>query len=414
MRHNAGSSSPLEAALPTDPADPTRVDPLQQALQDLHRSQELLVQTEQALRASQELLRQGEQFNHTGSMRYLLEQDLMVCSEELCRIYGLAPGHNLIRYDDFSSLMHPDDRQNVLDTVAAAIAIGGTIRVEHRICRRDTGEVRYISGIGKPVWVDGSFSEYVGTATDITSQRRTEYAVRAAQADLARVSRATTVGQLTTSIAHEINQPLMSIIANAGASLRWLDRDPPQLAQARAGLEDIVAEGTRAGDMISGLQGLTRNTEPVLQQLNIDSIIRHILTISRSEIERREVALRLSLTGPDARVSGDPVQLQQVLLNLVVNAIDAMANCTGPARVLSIGTTVEAETQVVVTVQDSGMGIAPEALERVFDPFYTTKDGGMGMGLAICRSIVAAHGGTLTAAAAEGGGAVFCFALPLQ
>ncbi|MCA1326766.1 sensor histidine kinase [Herbaspirillum sp. alder98] len=403
--------------MPTDRDDPTRVDPLQQALQALHRTQELLAQTEQALRASQQLLDQGELFNNTGSMRYLVDQDLMVCSQELCRIYGLGPGQNLIRYDDFSSLMHPDDRQMVLDTVAAAIAIGGTIRVEHRICRRDNGEVRYISGIGKPVWVDGSFSEYVGTATDITAQRRTEYAVRAAEADLARVSRATTVGQLTASIAHEINQPLMSIIANAGASLRWLDRDPPQLAQARAGLQDIVAEGTRAGDMISGLQDLTRNTEPVLQRLNIDGIIRHILTISRSEIERREVALQLSLAGPDAWVSGDPVQLQQVLLNLVVNAIDAMAAMemtTGQPRVLSIRTAVEDSARLVVAVQDSGMGIAPEAMERVFDAFYTTKDGGMGMGLAICRSIVEAHGGKLSVAAAAGGGAVFCFALPLQ
>lgn len=397
--------------MPTDRADLPQVDPLQQALHELHRTQALLAQTEQALRASQELLHQGEHFNNTGSMRYLLQQDLMVCSEELCRIYGLAPGHNLIRYDDFSSLMHPDDRQAVLDTVAAAIAIGGTIRVEHRICRRDTGEVRYISGIGKPVWVDGAFTEYVGTATDITSQRRTEYAVRAAEADLARVSRATTVGQLTASIAHEINQPLMSIIANAGASLRWLDRDPPQLAQARAGLEDIVAEGTRAGDMISGLQDLTRNTEPVLQRLNLDGIIRHILTISRSELERREVALQLSLGGPAAWVSGDAVQLQQVLLNLVVNAIDAMSATSGRPRVLAIRTVVDDGVQV--TVQDSGMGIAAEAMERVFDAFYTTKAGGMGMGLAICRSIIAAHGGRLTVAHASDGGAVFGFALPL-
>ncbi|WP_238541002.1 sensor histidine kinase [Herbaspirillum sp. YR522] len=397
--------------MPTDRADLPRVDPLQQALHELHRTQALLAQTEQALRASQELLRQGEHFNNTGSMRYLLQQDLMVCSEELCRIYGLAPGNNLIRHEDFAALMHPDDRQAVLDTVAAAIAIGGTIRVEHRICRRDDGEVRYISGIGKPVWVDGAFTEYVGTATDITSQRRTEYAVRAAEADLARVSRATTVGQLTASIAHEINQPLMSIIANAGASLRWLDRDPPQLAQARAGLEDIVAEGTRAGNMISGLQDLTRNTEPVLQRLNLDGIIGHILSISRSEIERREVALQLSLGGPAAWVSGDPVQLQQVLLNLVVNAIDAMSAGTTRPRVLSIRTVVDAGVRV--TVQDSGMGIAPEAMDRVFDAFYTTKEGGMGMGLAICRSIIAAHGGQLTVAHAPDGGAVFGFSLPL-
>ncbi|QDD67278.1 PAS domain-containing sensor histidine kinase [Herbaspirillum seropedicae] len=378
----------------------------------LLQENEQLTCAEKELRTSQELLKQGERFNHTGSMRYLVREDLMYCSDELCRIYGLAPGRNCITYEEFAAIMHPDDRQEVVETVNAAVAMGGTIRVEHRICRQDTGEVRYLSGIGKPIWRDGTFTEYVGTATDITVRRQNEYAIRAAQIDMERVSRANTVGQLTASIAHEINQPLMSIVANAGASLRWLDRAVPDLEHARTGLRDIIAEGQRAGGIISGLRDLTRNAAPVCERVNLHAVIRHILTLSRSELERREVSLLLSLTPADAFVLGDQVQLQQVMLNLVVNAIEAMSSMPEHARVLSITASSCDEQRIEVKVQDSGEGIAPEAMRRVFDAFYTTKDSGMGMGLAICRSIIESHRGRLRVAAAQPHGALFSFDLP--
>ncbi|MDR6398209.1 sensor histidine kinase [Herbaspirillum seropedicae] len=378
----------------------------------LLQENEQLTCAEKELRTSQELLKQGERFNHTGSMRYLVREDLMYCSDELCRIYGLAPGRNCITYEEFAAIMHPDDRQEVVETVNAAVAMGGTIRVEHRICRQDTGEVRYLSGIGKPIWRDGTFTEYVGTATDITVRRQNEYAIRAAQIDMERVSRANTVGQLTASIAHEINQPLMSIVANAGASLRWLDRPVPDLEHARTGLRDIIAEGQRAGGIISGLRDLTRNAAPVCERVNLHAVIRHILTLSRSELERREVSLLLSLTPADAFVLGDQVQLQQVMLNLVVNAIEAMSSMPEHARVLSITASSCDEQRIEVKVQDSGEGIAPEAMRRVFDAFYTTKDSGMGMGLAICRSIIENHRGRLRVAAARPHGALFSFDLP--
>jgi len=367
---------------------------------------------EKALRASQSSLVLGEQFNHIGSMRYLLEEGLMFCSAELCRIYGLAAGKDFVTYEEFSALLHPDDRKSVLETVEAAVAVGGTIRVEHRICRHN-GEIRYISGIGKPFYVDGKFSEYVGTATDITSRRQAEDALRVAQADLARVSRATTVGQLTSSIAHEINQPLMSIVSNAGASLRWLDRDPIQLEHARAGLRDIVTEGQRAGDMIQSLQRLTRNTEPVFERVNLNAAIRHILAISRSEIERRAVSLSLSLTQENWYVMGDFVQIQQVLLNLVINAIEAMAEISTRPRVLSISTAGIGDHSIAVVIEDTGEGIAADAIARVFEAFYTTKKNGMGMGLAICRSIIENHRGRLQAAARQPYGSRFSFELPL-
>ncbi|MBG7620158.1 PAS domain-containing protein [Herbaspirillum sp. AP02] len=382
----------------------------------LLQENEQLLCIEQELRTSRELLKQGERFNHTGSMRYLVREDLMFCSDELCRIYGLEPGRNCITYDEFAAIMHPDDRQEVIDTVNAAVAMGGTIRVEHRICRQDTGEVRYLSGIGKPVWLEGTFIEYVGTATDITVRRQAEYAIRAAQIDMERVSRANTVGQLTASIAHEINQPLMSIVSNAGASLRWLNRAAPELEHARAGLRDIISEGQRAAGIISGLRDLTRNAEPSFTRVNLPALIRHILMISRSELERREVSLSLALNPADVYVLGDQVQLQQVLLNLVVNALDAMdalpEKMPKKVRTLSISASCCDEQRVEVRVQDSGEGIAPEAMSRIFDAFYTTKENGMGMGLAICRSIIESHRGRLRVAAAPSGGSIFSFDLP--
>lgn len=373
---------------------------------------EMLICAERELRTSQELLKQGERFNHAGSMRYLVREDLMFCSDELCRIYGLPIGRNCISYDEFAAIMHPDDRQEVIETVNAAVAMGGTIRVEHRICRQDTGEVRYLSGIGKPVWVDGTFTEYMGTATDITVRRQAEYAIRAAQVDMERVARANTAGQLTASIAHEINQPLMSIVSNAGASLRWLNRPEPELDHARAGLRDIISEGQRAGGIISSLQNLTRNRAPQFERINLPALIRHVLTLSRSELEQREVNLVLSLTPSDVFVLGDTVQLQQVLLNLVVNAIEAMVAVPENTRVLNISASCCNEQRVEVAIQDSGEGIAAEAIPRIFDAFYTTKENGMGMGLAICRSIIETHRGRLRVAAAQPQGAVFSFDLP--
>ena len=367
---------------------------------------------EKALRASQTSLVQGEQFNHIGSMRYVLEEGLMYCSAELCRIYELEAGKDIITYEEFAALLHPDDRHGVLDTVEAAVAVGGVIRVEHRICRK-SGEIRYISGIGKPFYVDGKFTEYVGTATDITSRRQAEDALRVAQADLARVSRATTVGQLTASIAHEINQPLMSIVSNAGASLRWLDRTPMHLENARASLHDIVAEGQRAGDMIQSLQRLTRNTEAVFERINLNAAIRHILAISRSEIERHGISLVLNLTQENLHAMGDFVQIQQVLLNLVINAIEAMAEIATRTRILSISSANAGGGFIRVIIADTGEGIAADAAERVFDAFYTTKKNGMGMGLAICRSIIETHRGRLQAAVRQPFGSTFSFELPL-
>jgi predicted ATPase/signal transduction histidine kinase len=392
---------------------------------------------EQALRASEASLAMGEQISHTGSWRWKLEQNLLVCSAEFCRLFDIDPADPVISFHQFIEHLHPDDRQRVRQLATACVAEGRPMWGEFRTRAAD-GAVRYLSAAGKPA-LDGAdpagegadgeggrLHDYVGTVTDITMRRAAEDTLRGAQSDLARVARATTVGQLTASIAHEINQPLMSIATNAGASLRWLDRDPPRLDQVRAGLRDIASESRRAGDMIQSLQALTRNVPPAFAALDLHDTIRHILFISRNELERRQVGLDLALEAASSLVLGDSVQLQQVLLNLVINAVEAMSEVPDRPRLMSISSALLAPTRdeaghIRVAIDDTGIGLDEAGATRIFEAFYTTKKNGMGMGLAICRSIIEIHHGQMGAMprpAASGereeqGGSRFWFELPL-
>lgn len=367
---------------------------------------------EEALRVSEETLALGERVSQTGSWRWDLKRDVCRCSEELRHILDIATDQLTVPRDILVACIHPDDRERVRQMSDQQAAAKESLELEYRIVRKD-GTTRHVVALGKPIQHATGEVEYVGTVTDITARRQAEDAARNAQADVARVARATTVGQLTASIAHEVNQPLMSIVSHAGASLRWLDRNPPALAQLREGLVAIASEGQRAGDMIHSLQALTRNTPRAFVVLDIHETIRHIVQIARSELNRRDVSLELELNANHSHVHGDAVQLQQVLLNLVLNAIDAMATVHERQRVLRLTTTVTAEAQLQVCVEDNGQGLASNAAGRMFEPFYTTKAHGMGMGLAICRSIVEAHKGSILAAPRLPFGALFMFRLPL-
>ncbi|MGV7206556.1 AAA family ATPase [Oxalobacteraceae bacterium A2-2] len=364
---------------------------------------------ESELRQSQETLLMGEQISHSGSWTWDTASGLLQCSAEFCRIFGLDPARRRIPFASVMACIHPDDRARVEESALRAVRDRATIRSEYRAVRPD-GEVRYLSGVGKPLPDEDTL--YVGTVSDITARRQAEDTLRSAQADLARVARVTTVGQLTASIAHEVNQPLMSIASNAGASLRWLERDPPQLDKVREGMQDIVVQSKRAGQMIRSLQQLTRKAPPAHEVLDLHETIRHILAISRGELERQGVALELALDAPDSMVVGDGVQLQQLLLNLVVNAIDAMNESPGAQRTLAISSRAGAGREIEVRVEDSGTGLSPQVADQLFEAFYTTKANGMGMGLAICRSVVEAHHGRIHAAPRAPCGSSFVFILP--
>jgi len=253
---------------------------------------------------------------------------------------------------------------------------------------------------------------FLATTVDITSHKLAEDAARVAQSDLARIARLITVGEMTASIAHEINQPLGAIVANGNAGLRWLARAAPDLDEARAALKRIVNEGHRAGQVIASIRSMFKKDGRTKAPHDVNDVVREVLTLVRGEVENQRVAVRTELTDELPRVLADRVQLQQVILNLVTNAIDAMGSLNGRARVLRLRSERHASDSVMVTVEDTGAGIDRENMNRIFEAFFTTKPHGMGMGLSICRSIVESHGGRLSAARGHPYGAVFQVVLP--
>jgi signal transduction histidine kinase len=246
------------------------------------------------------------------------------------------------------------------------------------------------------------------------ARQRAEEALKKTQEELSRVARVTTMGELTASIAHEVNQPLAAVVTNGNACLRWLSFEPPNFDEARAAVQRIVRDGNRASDVIARIRTFLKKGEPVARPVDVNEMIREIVALTQSEVDRRRAAFHMDLTDCLPEVTGDRVQLQQVLLNLIINALDAMGAVADRPRVLRIRTKPTEPKSVLVAVEDSGAGLDPERAARLFDAFYTTKPEGLGMGLSISRSIVEAHGGRLWATANEGPGATFQFTLPVK
>jgi len=277
------------------------------------------------------------------------------------------------------------------------------------------GSKRYVSVSGLPVFDEtGRFVGYRGVGRHITERRQAEEALRAMQAELAHVNRVTTMGEMSASIAHEVNQPIAATVTNAQAALRWLRAQPPDLDEVRASLSRIVEDGKRAGNVISGIRALIHKVPPRKDRFDLNEAVLEMVALTRSELLNHGILLQTELAPVLPRVDGDRTQLQQVILNLILNAVEAMGGIDEGTCELRIITETEAAGGVLVTVRDSGPGLDPEDTERVFTAFYTTKPKGMGMGLAICRSMVEAHGGRMWASANEPRGAVFQFTLPRE
>jgi PAS domain S-box-containing protein len=280
--------------------------------------------------------------------------------------------------------------------------------------RRVDGSLGFVSISGKPVFdAENRFSGYRGVARDITERQRAEEALREAQAELAHVTRMATLGELAASIAHEINQPLAGVVTNGQACLRWLGREVPDLAEARAAVERIIRDGNRAGEVIARIRALVRKAAPQRARLAINDVIAEVIALADSELRRHGVALHTDLAAALPLVLGDRIQLQQVLLNLLLNGMEAMRTVTDRPRALIVRSQPEEAAAIRVGVQDVGPGVAPQDLERIFTAFVTTKPEGLGMGLAISRSIIEAHGGRLWATANDGPGATVQFTLPI-
>jgi len=250
-------------------------------------------------------------------------------------------------------------------------------------------------------------------ARDLTDHMRASEALREAQTELAHVNRVTTMGQLTASIAHEVSQPIAATVANAHAALRWLDAQPPDQEEVRLALDDIIKDGKRAGDVIGHIRAIVRNVPPRHDRLDINEAILDVIELTRSELVRKGISLQTEFARGLPSIRGDRIQLQQVILNLIMNAAEAISDASEHSRDLLIGTAADKPGGVRVEVRDSGPGLSQDSLGRLFDPFYTTKRGGMGMGLSICRSIIEAHGGQVGATANVPRGAVFHFTLPV-
>ena len=365
------------------------------------------------LRTSERNLEEAQRLAHVGYWERDPETDRITWSDETYRIFGLPPQAQSLTLAQLPDLIHPDDQQSMIHAVAEALRGGRRYDVEYRVVR-PTGEVRLVHSQGDVLRDEsGRPRRMFGSVQDITERKRAEEALHQAQAALAHVTRVATLGELSASIAHEVNQPLAGVVTNGQACLRWRAREVPDLQEARAAVERIIRDGHRASEVIRRIRAFATKTDPHEVPLDLNDVIREVARLVHREVLGHRVSLRTDLAAVLPQVLGDRVQLQQVLINLVINGIEAMTSVTDRPRELWIRSHQPAADQVCVTVQDSGIGIDPADLDRLFHAFFTTKTGGMGMGLSISRSIIEAHGGRLWATAHVPHGAVFQFTLPM-
>ena len=370
-----------------------------------------------ALRRSEAYLAEAQRLSHTGSGAWRVpDEDALYLSEEWYRIYGFDPKQGLSAWKDRLPRMHPHDRDRVRETKDRAISEKSDYEVEHRIILPD-GTVRYTHTVGHPVLnSSGDLVEFVCTMMDVTERKQAERAreaLRHAQADLARVSRVTTMGEMTASLAHELNQPIAAASTNANTCLRWLVGDTPNIEEARAAAIRILKDVKRAGEIIGRTRQLFQKGTSQREFVDVNEIIREMIVLLRGEIARYNILVATDLAADLPQVMADRVQLQQVLMNLMINGIEAMKDADKTRELAVTSRRAEAD-QVLVSVSDSGVGLAPQQMEQIFNAFFTTKPQGTGMGLRIGRSIIESHGGRLWAAANSPRGASFHFTLPTK
>ncbi len=325
--------------------------------------------------------------------------------------YGGATIEDILGYG-FMNYLHPDDHDRVMEVWNGILRSGTQGESEVRIRRAD-GQYRWFLWRASPFFDDaGNVTQWFGINVDIENRKRAEENLRQSQNELAHATRMTTMGELAVSIAHEVNQPLMAVVTNAGACLRWLNGAPPDLAMARQAAERIVRDGHRAGDIITSLRNLARKSAPRLDRVCLDQVIPVVLDLLQGEFRRHGVVAKAELGDFSITIRGDSTQLQQVVLNLVMNAVEAMASAAASARRLTVSAEIH-DGDALVTVADTGPGLGTEDPDRLFEAFFSTKTEGIGMGLSICRSIIEAHGGRIWASNNGARGGVFSFTLPL-
>ncbi len=358
---------------------------------------------EEALRQSEQQLRNIEEQTRRDLRQIIdaIPQQVFVFGADWSPLFanrreleytGLTPQEAQSK-DAVARIFHPEDLKKLEGFRERSEGAPFEFEMEARIRGKD-GQYRWFLIRDNPLCdEEGRVLRWYGTRTDIEDRKRAEEALRNAQADLARVTRIMTMGELAASIAHEVNQPISGIGINANTCLRWLAGDPPNLDEAREAARRVVRDGKRAGDVIARVRALATKTATAKERLDMNQAIREVVALAWDEVRRNSVTLRTESADDLSPVLGDRVQLQQVVLNLVMNGVEAMSAVGDRPRELVIRTQNDEADKVRVTVQDSGIGFDPQRMERIFDAFYTTKQGGMGMGLSISRSIVQTHGG---------------------
>jgi PAS domain S-box-containing protein len=368
--------------------------------------------TEEELRRSEAKLAEAQRVSQTGSFVWNITTGERFGSKEFFRILGYDEPRS-VTFDMVIQRSHPEDRAFVEQAIERATRDGKDLDYEHRLLMPD-GSVKYVHVVAHAVRDQADQLEFIGAVVDVTANKQAEEKLHTARTELAHVTRVATLGELTASIAHEVNQPLAAVVANADAALRWLDRETPDLAAARRSLEWVINDSYRASEVIRHVRALANKTDVEKTSLDFNQVVKDAIVLVQRELTSQRISLRAELAPVRLAVFGDRIQLQQVIINLLINGIEAMQPVTGRLRELVIRSGQDESSQVRLSVTDCGVGISAENVNRLFNAFFTTKTNGLGMGLSICRSIVEAHGGRLSASGNEGPGATFQFVLPLH
>jgi PAS domain S-box-containing protein len=394
-----------------EPASPTQIQ--QDLIAQVTHIASIAIEralSEAALKRSEAFLAEAQHLSRIGSFAWRMATNEITWSEQLYRIFEFDP-QVTVTLELIGARVHPEDLTLLQDMIARASSAASDFQYEHRLLMPDHS-VKYLHMIAHGTRNEDGELEYIGAVQDVTQRRFSEEALVKVRSELAHVARVMSLGALTASIAHEVNQPLSGIITNANTCLRMLAADPPNLDGARETARRTIRDGDRAAAVIARLRALFSKKDATIESMDLNEATREVLALSLSELQRNQVILRSELAENLPPVAGDRVQLQQVILNLVRNASDAMNGIYDRPRLLLIRTGPDEGGQVRLSVQDAGVGFDPQVMDRLFDSFYTTKNDGMGIGLSVSHSIIASHHGRLWATLNEGPGATFSFSIP--
>jgi PAS domain S-box-containing protein len=364
--------------------------------------------SEEELRRSEAFLAEAQHLSRIGSFSWRVATDEITWSEQLCRIFEIDRDAQ-VTFELIGTRIHPEDLSIFQEHIERSRRERSDVQLEFRL-RMPDGAVKYIHVAAH---IRGGH-EYIGAVQDVTERRSSEEALGKARSDLAHVARVTSLGVLTASIAHEVNQPLSGIVTNASTCLRMLAADPPNVDGARETARRTIRDGNRASEVITRLRALYGNKDLMIESMDLNDATREVVALSLSELQRNRVILRQELADDLPLVAGDRVQLQQVIFNLLRNASDAMSTVDDRSRDLLIRTEPEDKDRVRLSVSDVGIGFEPQAAGKLFEAYYTTKNDGMGIGLSVSRSIIERHYGRLWAALNDGPGVTFSFSVPCK